>query len=355
MRKLNIVMVSAHACIRCQKMALPLISDGHNVHMVAQKIPSFWESYKTFSVYHDAGQLISTIEQFEKAGNVDLYHCHNEPSWFVTVLKERTKRPVLLDVHDTFLTRLTDDEEINLKNAGFNACRVMTEERTNFQIADGLLFVSPKVRDLTCKEFKLNQPALVMPQYLPEFLYKYNFGRWQGGLVYEGKVTLPNEVVEHGRSLGFDYCDYTKVAADCARIGMDFHLYAARKDPAFMSYFKTAFVHEPVAYKELMTNLSAHDWGLVGNTIDSYQWQTTLANKFFEYIAAGVPVVSINAAECSKLIDQYNVGITVESIDELAARWGEAREKRDSLIKVRQELSMERHLKELTDFYESFL
>lgn len=356
MRKLNIVMVSAHACIRVQKIALPLLQDGHSVHLIAQKIPSFWESYKTFSIYYDAGQLINTIDILEKSGNVDLYHCHNEPSWFVTLLKERTKKPVLLDVHDTFLTRLTPEQEDNMRDAGENPVRVTAEERTNFQLADGLLFVSDAVKDIVCKEFKLQQPTMTLPQYVPEFLYKYNFGHWMGGLVYEGKVQLPKEVFSDSRMKGFDYCDYTRLAQDCARIGMDFHLYAGRYDKEYQDYFeRLAFTHKGVPFRELLNLISRHDWGLVGNLVDSPQWQTTLANKLFEYIAAGVPIVAINAGECSKLIEKYDIGITVQSISELAERWRQHREKRINLIKIRNEFTMENHLKELIDFYGGFL
>jgi glycosyltransferase involved in cell wall biosynthesis len=356
MRKLNIVMVSGHACVRVQKMALPLLQDGHNVHLVAQKIPSFWESYKTVSMYSDAGQLINIIDLFEKSNAVDIYHCHNEPSWFVTLLKERTKKPVILDVHDTFLTRLTSNQEDNMRNAGADPVRVTSEERTNFQLADGLIFVSDPVRKITCEEFNLNQPNIAIPQYVPEFLYKYNLGRWLGGLVYEGKVMLPVEIKEHDRAYGFDYCDYTEVASKCAKTGIDFHLYAARNEPEFEKYFEgKAFIHNPVPYRELLSGITKHDWGLVGNLIDSPQWQTTLANKFFEYIAAGVPIVAINAGACSDIIKEFDIGITVDSIEELAERWPQHREKRGNLIKRRNEFTMESHLSELTDFYEKFL
>lgn len=349
-------MIAGHACVRVQKMALPLLQEGHNVHLIAQKKPSLWEAYNTFSMWIDARHIIETIKLFEKSNNVDIYHCHNEPSWFVTLLKERTKKPVILDVHDTFLTRVTPEQEDNMRDCGYNPVRIMGEERTNFQIADGLIFVSPKVRDLVCDEFNLGQPNIVVPQYLPEMLYKYNFGHWMGGLTYEGKVQLPSEIIADQRNFGFDYCDYTQIAKDCKRVGMDFHLYAARNDKEFVNYYKDmAFLHKPVIIRELLGKISRHDWGLVGNSIDSPQWQATLANKFFEYIAAGVPVVSMNAGACSDIIDEYDVGITVGSIDELAERWGEHREKRNNLIKVRNEFTMERHLDDLVDFYRIFL
>jgi len=352
---LNIVFVSAHACIRVQKMALPLTQVGHKVHLIAKKIPSFYECYDTFSIYSDAGQLINVIKRFEKVGDIDIYHCHNEPSWFVTILKERTGVPVVLDVHDTYLTRLTPAECRSLKNHGFNPFRVSNEERLNFRLADGLVFVSDSVRDVTMKEFELNQPSLVLPSYVPDFLYKYNMGRYLGGLVYEGKVTLPGEIDgKNERMWGFSYCDYTRVAKDCTNAGIDFHLYPGTNE-AKKHYNGIATVHPGYPYLELLTCLTRHDWGLVGNMEKSYQWEMTLTNKMFEYLACGLPVVAINASESSKFIEKHDVGITVESMRELKARWGEHRKKQENVIKFRQKFIMDNHIDSLLELYKKLI
>ena len=104
MDKLNIVMVSGHACIRMEKQALALIYAGHDVHSISNRLPPHYASFNSVSIYDDAKQILETVERFEKANDVDVYHVHNEPSWYVSLLKEVTDRPVVLDVHDTFLS-----------------------------------------------------------------------------------------------------------------------------------------------------------------------------------------------------------------------------------------------------------
>jgi adenosyl cobinamide kinase/adenosyl cobinamide phosphate guanylyltransferase len=350
MRPLKIVEISGHACIRVQKQALPLIQMGHDVHLVARKQPTFVNYYKTFTHYSDITQCIESIKLHLK--DADIFHVHNEPSYFACMVKELTDKPVVLDVHDTYLTRTTVEEAEKAASEGKPHVRVTNEERNAFQLADALVFVSEPVRDETVETFNLNQPNIVLPSYVPQMLHKYHAKEWMGGLVYEGRVTIPKEYEGLRNGTGAGYCDYLEVAKKASEIGLDFHLYAGRQDDAYAKlYGKTAMLHPGYSFTDLLDQISRHDWGLAGNLIDSPQWQKTLPNKLFDYLSAGVPCVSINASETSKLIEKYGIGITVESIDELAQRWAEHRECRKNLWKSRMELSMDENIHVLLDLY----
>lgn len=343
-------MVAGHCCIRVQKMAIPLIEKGHNVHLVGMKIPSFYEQYKTFTLCNDVGQMIDALKVYARGADVDLFHCHNEPSWFVSMLKEITDKPVILDVHDSYLARSTPEEATEALDKGEKHVRVSTEERNNFQMADALVFPGDAFRSLVCNEFKLEQPALTLPSYVPERFYKYATKDWHGGLVYEGKVNVPSET--KGFNSGFSYCDYTELAQKTHDMGMDLHLYSARDDEKFRKHYgETAFIHAPLAFEDLMNAISRHDWGLVGNVAKTREWEVAMPNKMFEYMAAGLPVVSMNAAQCSKLIEEAGVGISVESPEELGERWSEHRELRKQVFKLRKNWTMNAHIHKLEDFY----
>jgi glycosyltransferase involved in cell wall biosynthesis len=345
---MNIVMVAGHCCIRVQKMAIPLIEKGHDVHLIGQKIPSFHEQYKTFSFCSDVEQYIESIKLH--VGKADVFHCHNEPSWFVTAIKELCDTPVILDVHDSFLTRSTPEETVKALDAQEKHVRISVEERNNFQLADGLVFPGEDFRQQVVKEFALGQPALTLPSYVPRRFYQHAGTDWHGGLVYEGKVNLPEET--KGYNSGFNYCDYTDVATRCQAIGMDFHLYAGRQDEAFRKHYsEKAFVHKPLDYTELMQRISRHDWGLVGNSVKTPQWKVAMPNKLFEYVSAGLPVVSMNADHCSKFLEETGMGITVEGPEELGSRWADHRKVRERVVKERQKWSMNSHIHELEEFY----
>jgi len=356
---MKIAMVAAHACVRVQKIAIPLIERGHEVSLISQKIPSFADQYDTICECPTARQFLKAIEVYAK--HVDIFHCHNEPSWFVTAIKEITDKPVILDVHDTYLTRLKPDEETELQKKGHRPLRVSFEERNNFQLADGLVFVSDPFKEIIINEFKLSQPNITLPSFLPDFLYQYQAKRrnWIGGLVYEGRVDLPGETKEGSTQHGFRYCDYIKLAKQARGIGIDFHLYSGRvleTDVEFFDAYKDfAILHTGRSYSHLMESIGRHDWGLVGNIDPTPQWEIALPNKFFEYIAAAVPIVAINAGHCAEWIEKYGIGIVVKDLHELAERWSEHTEMRKRLIRVRREFIMQKHIGKMEDFYGKFV
>ncbi len=355
MRRLNIVQIAAHACIRVTKQALPLANLGHNLHIIANRIPSYAELYKTTVVCGDQSQFTEAIKIY--ADKADIFHCHNEPSWFVTAVKEISSKPVVLDVHDSFLARLTPEEEHNrLENGADRRIRVNTEERNNFQLADALVFPSESFGKIITDEYKIGVPTLTLPSYLPEHLYVYNTKEHWGGLVYEGRVDLKSEIEKDSRMYGFIYCDYEELANKCKSIGMDLHLYSGRKDEAFKKvYGDIAYCHEPYVYDKLLNKISRHDWGLIGNVTHTSEWNVALPNKLFEYIAACVPIVVMNASESAKIIEKYGIGIIVKDIDELAQRWSEHRICRNNLIKLRKEFVMENHIGKLEELYKGLL
>lgn len=341
--------LAAHCCIRVQKMALPLIERGHEVHCVANKVPSFYENYTTFSLFADLGQLRSMIKLL--APRVDLFHCHNEPSWFVTLVKETTDKPVVLDVHDSFLARSTDEEAQAKQAAGEDHIRITTEERNNFQLADALVFVGGSFREVVASEFDLTQPSIVLPSYVPRFLYRYNTGPWWGGLCYEGKVVMP-DAAQHG----FHYCDYLDFAKETRRLGLDFHIYGGPTKKEFRElYGEIAFIHPPLEYNKLLQKVSRHDWGLVGNLTPSPEWDVALPNKLWEYLACGLPVVAMHASECAEFVQREGVGIVVSEPEELVWRWAEHRQCRANVLKKRGQWAMDEHIPRLEALYEEVL
>lgn len=351
---MRIVMVSKIGCIRVQKTALPLIRNGHEVHLLARAVPSFAEEYKTFSFAWDIGQFIEAIALYEPM--VDIWHVHNEPSYFVQLIKEYSRKPVVLDVHDSHIARVSADEWESGMDDGKHYLRITTDERNNFQLADALVFVSETVRDMVCREYRLTQPNVVVPCAVPYRLYRYKTKDWWGGLVCEGMMETRAKIERKPEMYGYAYTNYEDLAKECMRLGIDFHIYSNNTEDEFIDTYKDLCIyHSPEPYLDLLESLSQHDWGLVGNLKSYRALESVLPNKLFDYIAAGVPPVCMHAGESASLVLKHGIGIEVRSLEELASRWGEHRECRRRLLSMRWQLAMESWIPGLENLYRELL
>ncbi len=253
---------------------------------------------------------------------------------------------MILDVHDTFLLRRTPEECAK----DTDLWCVSIDERNNIQLADGLVYVCDAMKKKVEANFKPDCPSIVLPSYVPERFNRIDFRRWYGGLCYEGRIDVEDELPKDWNF--FQYSNYLKLAEKCRDIGMDFHVYTPRGNVKVRKqYHDVCWLHEPMKLHKLIKSMGAHDWGLVGNIDYHEEWHHALPNKLFEYISSCVPIVAINAGECSKLIEKYGIGITVSSMEELAERWSEHRECRNNLIKIRRRFTMDNHIRELEKLY----
>lgn len=78
---------------------------------------------------------------------------------------------------------------------------------------------------------------------------------------------------------------------------------------------KVTFIH-PLPYEEMMEYTTQSFLGLIFEKIDiSDEHRFSLPNKFFDYLQAGIPVLSSKAPEIKRIIEKYNVGDFINSFD----------------------------------------
>lgn len=98
--------------------------------------------------------------------------------------------------------------------------------------------------------------------------------------------------------------------------------------------------------------MGRNDWSLVGNLRKDRVWDLALPNKFFDAMAAGIPVVNFGCKEVEPLVNAFDVGINVETVDELLERWDEHTQKRYKVNINRRFFTIESHMQKLVDLYE---
>jgi hypothetical protein len=285
--------------------------------------------------------------------DADIFHAHNEPSWFVTVVKEQLNNAkVVLDVHDSMLLR-RDHEEVEKANDP-EIFRVSVDERNNIQLADGLVYVCDPMKKIVEEEFLPTVPSIVLPSALPKQFFRIDFIRWQQALVYEGRIDTDKEL---DKQWGFfKYSNYLEFARQCKENKIPFEIYTPRKNEEVRAeYDPLCFVHEPLSYDKFIKAIGSHDWGLVGNCFYTPEWKYALPNKLFEYMGACLPIMCFNADESWNFIKDYGMGIKVDSFKEIIDRWPEQRECRANVIKHRMQFCLENYIERLEDLYQRVL
>jgi hypothetical protein len=327
-------------------MAMPLYLKGYQINIVTNRYPlAFQGLYDTILVYENPMQHWNALKAVDSL--TDIYHVHNEPNWFVTTVKEVSKKPVILDWHDSFLLRRNRNERY----------RINAEERNNAFLADAFCFSCVPIKNEIFTEFKAvrDKPYTVLWSYVPGRFYKYDFFEWLGGICYEGRVDHP-DIIKNEKYNFFMYCEYSELAKEFVKRKIPFYLYTPKTD--LVEWYKKQGLLSGggvYGYEPLIEKLARHDWGLIGNIGEHKAWMGAVPNKLFEYAAAQVPIVALNAGHAGKWIEKEGIGINIKTLDELEERWGEHEKCRNTLTSKRLNYRMENHIHKLENLYEKII
>jgi hypothetical protein len=67
--------------------------------------------------------------------------------------------------------------------------------------------------------------------------------------------------------------------------------------------------------------LSQHSVGIVGTPYPLSDFADSMPNKLFEYVAAGLPVICINAPEAAKYAEANGLGMGVQTQTMCQRQW----------------------------------
>jgi glycosyltransferase involved in cell wall biosynthesis len=261
-----------------------------------------------------AADLRRAIEDFRP----DVLHSHNLPDSLTVLALEwaRGRVPVIHDVHDLQSLRATTYED------GFPEPKDPLElERRAVEGADALVTVSDELVAATAARHALPALREVFPNYalrrdLPARLPPA--GRPAADpprLVYQGSL-----------STNGSHYDLREIFTGLATQGAAVHVHPARPAPAAYRALGDAHpgivVHAPLEPVALLRALPRYDYGWAGfnATLNGPHLDTALPNKAFEYVACGLPVLTIGHRALSAFVRRERVGVDLVTLEDAAAR-----------------------------------
>ena len=331
---MRIVAISNHCCVRAVKQAIVVGKSGFDVHLIARLMPDFSSVFTTKTKFDSKDQLVGAIRLFN---DKDIFHVHNEPSWYVSLVKEiYPKAKVIYDVHDSNYWRIEGDFS-------------WYEDDVASQLCDAYVFPG---KSLQKKYPALDKPQVVIPSANPATEFIYGPWHYVGGLVSQGgHVSMKRESTD--LEAWRDYSElYTALKGK--KLVAAYSPQFKKGDKELDEYYKETGANlKATDHSRLLQKMGCFDWSLCGNLGDAPVWKLALPNKFYDSMAGGVPVLNLNVPAVAEIIDKYDVGINVSSVEEMLEVWSKHIEKRGKVLLNRKYLSMECFIKPLLELYKS--
>ncbi len=214
--------------------------------------------------------------------------------------------------------------------------------------------------DFIKKQYKINNTIVIrnLPLYQP-IDSQYNFHK-AFSLNEKIKILLYQGVVLHGRGLSLLFEVLKKIENTVLVVVGEGEHKKFYEEAAITSGISNRVYFIGKVPQRLLINYTAGaDIGcaLIENISLSYYY--ALPNKLFEYIQAGLPVIASNLPQMKKIVDDYNIGYSVdpenkneiiEAVEKLINDNSRFAELKSNCLNAAVELNWDKEIKKLFDY-----
>ena len=301
------------------------------------------------------------IQSTVKRVNPDILHCHNAPDSLTVACIHffKGKIPIIHDVHDLLSVRNTGYDD-GIVRGNCNYFKITEEEKIAFERSDGIIAVSGAILDLASKKYDLDsRRSLVFPNFIAtDMVPRVLKNKLSGGddminIVYEGHL-------DRIRSGG--HYDLFDIFKGIANQGINIHIYPSRENEIYKKLSKEEGLihyHGSIQPVQLLNELTKYDFGWAGfNTSrNRVHTDTVMANKIFDYIAAGLPVLSFPHKSQKNFLKSNSIGIIVSDLKGLKAKLLSPflKEVKKHVLEKRFFFTMENQIGKVYRFYEEVM
>lgn len=344
----------------------PAEEDIHGVHFKHIFMPSYFTPahFKPWFLVKLVIVTIRGIIQLLKV-QTDIYHAHVERAIPACYVAARLRhKPFIVDTPELTLTDPTYARWSRLNALARRVIRHMVS------YSAGYITASPLYLQELSKLFGTKEMTLILnvPPY--QLAAKSDRLRQHLGLGPEVRIAIYQGYLQPDRQL-------ERLIRAAAFLERDVIIALLGSGPEkTVSELKSLIVSEGVTnrvkiipavpYEELLEWTASADIGLTAVAPDqSLNNRLCLPNKFFEYLMAGLPVLSLQYDAIAEMIKKYEIGRVLSSVapegigtainEMLADRKGLARMSSNALATARQEFYWEKESQKLIHLYEEIL
>lgn len=348
---------------------------GHEIFLVYEGIGSsaeydlgdFWDQvieipHNTFTGEYYFRRLLpiaykKVLKDIINKYDFDLIHAYSMPDTLAVSAIRYSGLPVVFDARDVSSGMdllLLEDLKMSFMNKLQDKIYrkiIIRFEREANQRSEGRIYVSKTMLNYMQKIYNFDlSKTTILPNYqcngnVPECdTQKISDRDGEKHLVYIGNILFD----EYQRTI--------KTLQDIANNNIHIHIYPAG-DKKIIADIKELFgnsrfihFHCPLKTKQLLKEIQQYDFGLVPRPPDRHSLNTRFAlpNKFFDYLAAGLPVAAKNTHAIADFIEKNRVGFIYNTDLELIKI---IKENSTHYEIDNQKFTMENHIHQVVSLY----
>lgn len=246
-------------------------------------------------------RFVSNYREYE------VIHCNDLDGLLVGVLCKFTRWKIKLvyDSHEFAINDVPYQSAHSIKIKYYL-------EKSLIRFADQVICVSDSIANEYAKLYEINKPHLVLncPNYTEQ--PKYNIFRESLGIREDQKIFLYQGGLNKGRGIellleAFEGLENDNNVLVCMGYGI---LEGKIQQKSLSS--KNIFFHKAVTPSILLNYTSSADYGISFIEDSCLSYRYCLPNKLFEYMMAGLPILTSNLPEMKHLVENESVGIVAK-------------------------------------------
>lgn len=242
----------------------------------------------------------------------EIFHCNDlyalPPAYFLKKLINR-KIKIVYDCHE--------HETEGGIYVGKPILKLLAKifEKALIPSVDEVITVSESIAEDYVKLYNIKKPKLVLNSPVFKTIKKYDLLRQDLKIPEKKEIFLFQGKNLPGRGLDNLISIFKDLEKINEKIVLVFLIYGDNTENVRekIKGYKNMYWHEKVSVMEYMKYVASADWGifLLENTCKSYDY--SLANKIFDYVLGGLPVVVSNLKEMSNFVKKNKIGYVIDS------------------------------------------